>query len=126
MKNPADLFTLEANLFNALAHPARLEILEILRDGECCVCHIQAALDQRQAYTSQHLNILRQAGMVTNRKEGQRVYYQVSDAQIFELVDGVRTFVQGDSRWRVRWPARPLFTSPKKPCTCPQCSPTPA
>ena len=51
------LYTLEAETLQALAHPARLEILELLRDGEACVCHIQAMLDQRQAYISQHLNI---------------------------------------------------------------------
>ena len=66
----------EAELLNALSHPARLEILELLRDGESCVCHIQAMLDHRQAYISQQLNILRQAGLITSRKEGLRVYYQ--------------------------------------------------
>jgi ArsR family transcriptional regulator len=126
MISPFDLFTLEAELFNALAHPSRLEILELLRDGECCVCHIQAVLDQRQAYISQHLNVLRQAGLVVNRKDGKRVYYRVSDAQIFVLVDGVKAFLQIHSRQMVRFPAGPQSISPKKPCNCPQCSPTPA
>jgi ArsR family transcriptional regulator len=126
MKSPVDLFKLEAELLNALSHPSRLEILEILRQGECCVCHIQAVLDQRQAYISQHLNVLRQAGLVTNRKDGKRVYYKVSDARIFELVDGVRAFLQVHSRRQARMLAKPQSISPKKPCNCPQCSPTPA
>ncbi len=66
----------EAQVFYALAHPVRLEILELLRGGEACVCHIQAMLGQRQAYISQHLNVLRKAGLVSSRKDGQRVYYQ--------------------------------------------------
>ncbi len=44
-----------ANIIKTLMHPTRLSILEILRDGEQCVCHIEAVLGQRQAYISQHL-----------------------------------------------------------------------
>jgi DNA-binding transcriptional ArsR family regulator len=46
-------FDESAKLFKTLMHPARLEILEILREGEHCVCHIEAALGYRQAYISQ-------------------------------------------------------------------------
>ncbi len=81
-----NLFTLEAETFNALAHPARLEILELLRQGECCVCHIQAMLDLRQAYISQHLNVLRRAALVVNRKDGLRVYYKVTDPKLAEVI----------------------------------------
>ena len=81
-------------MFNALAHPVRLEILALLRDGEACVCHIQAMLNLRQAYISQHLNVLRHAGLVSSRKEGIRVYYKVSDAQLFEVMDGMNIFLE--------------------------------
>jgi ArsR family transcriptional regulator len=119
MKNtltPDDLLT---QVFNALAHPSRLEILGILRSGEACVCHIQAMLNQRQAYISQHLNVLRSAGLVTSRKDGLRVYYQVSDTQLFEVIDGMQTFLQMTGKWH---PEFVLRNSPRQPCTCPQCA----
>jgi ArsR family transcriptional regulator len=124
MENRSDLFTIEAEILTALAHPSRLEILELLRDGERCVCHIQAVLDQRQAYVSQHLNILRQAGLVTNRKEGKRVYYQVSNLQIFMMIDSLKVFLRLQNRRQIRFPADTLSISPRKPCSCPQCAPS--
>jgi ArsR family transcriptional regulator len=125
MENRLDFFTIEAETLTALAHPSRLEILELLRDGERCVCHIQAVLDQRQAYVSQHLNILRQAGLVTNRKEGKRVYYQVSDPKIYVMIDSLKAFLRSQKRRQIRFPADALSISPRKPCNCPQCAPSP-
>ena len=92
MKTTRTTNYLITEVFDALAHPSRLEILDLLRDGEACVCHIQAILDQRQSYISQHLNVLRHAGLVSSRKDGLRVYYQVSDAQLFQVIDGMKTF----------------------------------
>jgi DNA-binding transcriptional ArsR family regulator len=54
----------EARLFRILSNPARLDLLACLRDGEACVCHLEAALGLRQAYISQQLAVLRQAGLV--------------------------------------------------------------
>jgi DNA-binding transcriptional ArsR family regulator len=117
------LFQNEAEILNAMSHPARLEILEVLRDGESCVCHIQAMLDHRQAYISQQLNILRQAGLITSRKEGLRVYYTVSDPALFDLLDHVRSILQklGKLEPDVSRPNE-LFQK-KKACNCPQCTP---
>jgi DNA-binding transcriptional ArsR family regulator len=56
--------------FKALAHPVRLQILDMLRRGEACVCHMETALDKRQAYISQQLMVLRDAGLVDARKDG--------------------------------------------------------
>jgi DNA-binding transcriptional ArsR family regulator len=53
-----------AALFRALMHPTRLAILEMLRDDEECVCHMEAMLGLRQAHVSQHLSVLREAGLV--------------------------------------------------------------
>ena len=66
-----------SSLFKALAHPVRLQILDMLRCGELCVCHIEAALDKRQAYISQQLMSLREGGLVVSRKEGLQVYYRL-------------------------------------------------
>ncbi len=111
-RNP---FEIEANLLSTLAHPTRLEILEVLRDGEACVCHIQATLRQRQAYVSQQLMALRQAGLVTSRKEGLRVYYQLSDPHVLAVLDDVRSVAGLPAGKR----AQPM---PRGACNCPQCA----
>ena len=60
-------YDLQVQLFKVLGHPARLAILEILREGEQCVCHMETYLGQRQAYISQQLSVLREAGLITDR-----------------------------------------------------------
>jgi len=122
MKRHITGFAYEVEIFNALAHPSRLEIIELLRDGEACVCHIQAMLDQRQAYISQHLNILRQAGLVTCRKDGQRIYYKISDQKIFEVIDQLKTILQSQGNWQSGTTDKKDFNDGKKSCKCPQCS----
>jgi ArsR family transcriptional regulator len=111
--------TIMAEVFNALAHHSRLEILDILREGEACVCHIQTMLNQRQAYVSQHLNVLRHAGLVSSRKDGLRVYYQVSDAQLFAIIDEMKSFLQSTGEWQL---VDAENKKPRQPCTCPQCT----
>jgi DNA-binding transcriptional ArsR family regulator len=70
-----------------LAHPARLQILNALRQDEECVCHLTALMRQRQAYVSQQLMFLRQAGLIEDRKDGLRVYYRVKDPRVFDVLD---------------------------------------
>ena len=75
-----------ATLFKALAHPKRLAILETLRDAERCVCEIEEALDLRQAYVSQQLTVLREAGLVCYRKDGWNVYYRIARLEVYTLL----------------------------------------
>src|SRR5512136_1678423 len=89
-------FETEARLLALLAHPIRLQIVELLRHGEACVCDMQAVLNQRQAYVSQHLMALRVAGLVTCRKDGLRVYYRLSDPRILRVLDQVRAVGQAE------------------------------
>lgn len=73
--------------FKALAHPVRLQILDMLRGGgEVCVCHMEAALGKRQAYISQQLMTLRDAGLVEARKDGLQVFYRLVDDETAELL----------------------------------------
>jgi ArsR family transcriptional regulator len=88
-------FESEARLLALLAHPIRLQIVELLRHGEVCVCDMQAALNQRQAYVSQHLMALREAGLVTCRKDGLHVYYQLSDPRVLRVLDQIQAVSQG-------------------------------
>ncbi|MGC9467683.1 MAG: ArsR/SmtB family transcription factor [Anaerolineae bacterium] len=83
-----------APFFKALAHPKRLAILQVLRDGEHCVCEIEAALDLRQAYVSQQLTVLREAGLVCYRKDGWNVYYRIARPEVYTLLE-IATLIHG-------------------------------
>jgi ArsR family transcriptional regulator len=82
----------KAGLFQALAHPTRLEILEALRQGELSVGAILARVGRDQANVSQHLATLRARGLVVNRKEGNQVFYAVRDPLLFPILDDMRRF----------------------------------
>ncbi len=69
--------TVLARRFQALSDPTRLAILELLRDGECCVCDLQSALEAAQSRLSFHLRVLKDAGLVSDRKDGRWSYYQL-------------------------------------------------
>lgn len=66
-----------AGVFHALSDETRLGILELLRSGERCVCELQDDLDAAQSRLSFHLKVLREAGLVRDRKEGRWSYYSI-------------------------------------------------
>ena len=74
-------------LFHALSDSTRLSILEMLQDGERCVCELQAELDAAQSRLSFHLRVLREAGLVTDRREGRWSYYSIVPAALGEVHD---------------------------------------
>lgn len=76
-----------AEFFKGLAHPTRLHILDLLREGEMCVCHIEASLNKRQAYISQQLMMLREAGLVDSRRDGLQVYYRLAHPRLADLLN---------------------------------------
>jgi ArsR family transcriptional regulator len=80
---------LKAKIFNALSDPARLEIIEFLREGEKCVCEIIPYVSLIQPLVSRHLKILKDCGLVKDRKDGNRRLYSVTDPRIFWVVDSV-------------------------------------
>lgn len=96
-----------ARFFKVLAHPARLQILSALRQGEVCVCHLEALLNKPQAYVSQQLALLREAGLVRYRKDGQRVYYAIADERLWPLLE--------------RFLGRPVTVIRLDHCRCPEC-----
>ncbi len=69
-------------LFKVLIHPTRLAILEMLRTGEECVCHMTAMLGLRQAYVSQQLRVLREAGLVIDHRDGWNIFYHVTRPEV--------------------------------------------
>jgi ArsR family transcriptional regulator len=76
-----------AQRFKVLAEPMRLKILHALWDGECTVSEVITSIGALQANISKHLGLLQQAGLVTRRKEGLRVYYRIADETVFELCE---------------------------------------
>ena len=79
-----------AELFHALSDETRLAILEMLRDGERCVCDLQDALDAAQSRLSFHLKVLKQAGLVTDRREGRWSYYTLAPEAFGQAHDLIR------------------------------------
>jgi ArsR family transcriptional regulator len=79
----------KAKIFKALSDPVRLDILDFLRDGEKCVCVIVPHVKLIQPVVSRHLRIMKECGLVRDRKEGNRRLYSITDPQIFSLTDGV-------------------------------------
>ncbi|OQY18058.1 MAG: hypothetical protein B6I35_13580 [Anaerolineaceae bacterium 4572_32.2] len=105
---PENTYQQATQLFQTLSHLARLRILDELRRDEACVCHLQAVLGRPQAYVSQQLRVLRDANMVTDRKDGQLVYYSLNDPQITQLIE----IVLGPAGERTQPPD----------CPCPRCA----
>lgn len=76
-----------SNLFKALAHPTRIQIVKLLRNGEMCVCEIMPNLDSEQSNTSQHLTVLKNQGIVESRKDGSKVIYSIKNKEVYEMID---------------------------------------
>ncbi len=76
-----------ATLFHALSDQTRLEIIEMLKGGERCVCDLQADLDAAQSRLSFHLRVLKEAGLVSDRREGRWSYYSIVPESIAEVHD---------------------------------------
>ena len=76
-----------AAIAHALSDETRLAVLEVLRSGESCVCDLQSHLDVAQSRLSFHLRVLREAGLVADRREGRWSYYSLSAQAVEELHD---------------------------------------
>ena len=93
----------KASIFQALAHPTRLQILEALRGGEMSVNEILAGIDRGQANISQHLTTLRLRGLVVNRKVGNQVFYSVRDRVLFKVLDLMRDYSRTHLKEHMSW-----------------------
>ncbi|MCK4674950.1 MAG: ArsR family transcriptional regulator [Gammaproteobacteria bacterium] len=89
-----DLFTQFARVGKALSNGNRLELLEFLAQGERSVEQLSKVANLTVANTSQHLQQLRHAGMVTCRKEGLKVYYSISGDDVIKLLDALRAVAE--------------------------------
>lgn len=91
--NTPPVYEVKANLFRVLGHPARVRILELLREGERSVGTLQAELELDSGGTSQHLAALKRIGLVTSRREGTSVFYSVGDERVFDLLAAGREII---------------------------------
>lgn len=82
----------EAEIFKALADPCRLTIIRLLNGGELCVCEIMTALDRPQSSTSHHLTILKDAGLIKERKDGKWSRYRLADGAVVEMMNLAELF----------------------------------
>jgi ArsR family transcriptional regulator, arsenate/arsenite/antimonite-responsive transcriptional repressor len=80
-----------SRLFHALSDETRLRIVQMLTRGECCVCDLQEGVGAYQSRLSFHLKKLKEAGLVSDRKEGRWVYYTLHS----EVLEQLRTLLQG-------------------------------
>ncbi len=78
---------LKAEFFKALAHPARIRILEILTEGEQSVGELVPQVGLEASHLSQQLGVLRRASLVTARKSGNNVYYRLADRRLARLLE---------------------------------------
>lgn len=78
-------------IFHALSDETRLAVVQLLGDGERCVCDLQMALDVAQSRLSFHLKVLKEAGLVTDRKDGRWSYYTLVPDALTEAHDIVHT-----------------------------------
>ena len=81
----------EVEIFKALADPTRLKILECIENGEKCICEIIPYTGKSQPNVSQHLKVMKHAGIIKERKDGTRIMIKVSDNKIYKIIDQVKS-----------------------------------
>jgi ArsR family transcriptional regulator len=75
-----------AEVLKAIAHPMRLRIIELLENEEKCVNEIAESLDAKQSITSQQLNMMKDKGVLTCRRDGAKVYYRIENKNVIKLL----------------------------------------
>ena len=94
VRRQGELRRFKAEMFQALAHPTRIHIVECLRDGALPVSAILERIGVEPANMSQHLAVLRAKQLVVNRKEGNQVFYALRDPLLIEVLDTMRRYFQ--------------------------------
>jgi len=104
-----------ANLFRTMGQAARFRIILAIGEGEACVCHLEAALGYRQAYISQHLMALREAGILQTRRDGRFIFYRLRDVQVLALIR-LAGEIAGE---KIQFPGQ--TNDSLASCVCPRC-----
>jgi ArsR family transcriptional regulator len=105
-----------AGLFQLIGQPIRIQILLAIGDSEACVCHLEAVTGLRQAVISQHLMLLRKAGLVTPNRAGRNIFYRLENPALLSLINSA-ALTLGIGLDELR-----KYTIGKVPgCPCPKC-----
>ena len=107
-----------SKLLSLIGQPVRIQILLIIGAQEACVCHLEAVLGVRQASISQHLMVLRKAGLVTSHRDGRNVFYHLTHPEVVDVLQQVAQLTGSISET-----LRALTVRPVPGCPCPQCNP---
>ena len=107
-----------SQVLRAISAPARLRILLAIGEGEACVCHLETVLGMRQAYISQQLMSLRDAGLLQTRREGRFIYYRLQTPEVLALIR-LAGKIAGVPDNQL---AEAASTTPNSRCCCPKCA----
>ena len=99
---PGSIHEMQSEVFKAIGHPIRLRIVKFLADGEHPVHDIVRAVGAEQSNVSRHLSLLKQAGVLANRKAGLQVYYRVNSPEMVKALGCVFTCVEAMARTRAQ------------------------
>ena len=83
-------------IFKALGHPIRIKIVRDLRKGPLCVCNINENVDFSQSNLSQHLKILKDAGILKSDKDGLKIMYSIKDEEVKNLLDIAEKIIRNE------------------------------
>ena len=108
-----------ARVFDALSHPVRLRMLQLLAREEQCVCHLTTVLKKRQPYVSQQLAVLRDSGLVLDRRDGLMIYYHLASPVVLALMGQAAELLRQQGR---DIEVSALDTGPVSGCPCPKCA----
>jgi DNA-binding transcriptional ArsR family regulator len=103
----------KAQFYKIFAHPTRLAILGILRNGEQCVCHLEAHLGLRQAYISQQLMVLKESGIIEETRHGRNIFYKLTNKNALRVLDATEWKVNRETNGKQKTPIK---------CPCPKCN----
>ena len=106
-----------SNMLQVICLQARLEILLAIGNSETCVCHLEAVLGYRQAYISQHLMALREAGLLSTRRDGRYIYYRLKKPETMEMVNLAARLAGVDVAVMIT-----RTNQSSAACECPRCS----
>jgi DNA-binding transcriptional ArsR family regulator len=96
------LLELKAEVLKVLAQPTRLKILELLRNGERCICEIVPAINGEQSNISKHISLMQKSHLITTRKDGVKVMVNVKDPGVFEILDKVSAILKNQMKEQER------------------------
>lgn len=92
------LIDLKAEVLKALGHPTRLLIVEMLGEGEKCVCEINKSIAADHSTISKHLSILKNSGVVSDRKQGLKVFYKLEVPCLLKFIDCITVVIESRAK----------------------------